>query len=1290
MTTRMISGTGTATLGATLMGAISCQAATDRSISGPLHVSRDNPRYFADAEGRVVYLTGSHTWPNLKDMGAAAPPPAFDFDGYLNFLQRWGHNFVRLWTWELSRYAYDEREIWCTPFPWLRSGPGAAKDGLPKFDLSRPDEAYFSRLRSRVETAGRRGIYVSVMLFEGHGLHASRAPWCWDGHPFHRDNNINGIDGDPGSSGRGIESQTLAIPAVTAIQEAYVRRVVETLNDLDNVLYEIANESGAYSTEWQVHLIRFIKDCERDLPKQHPVGMTFQWAKDQCGTNQTLFESPADWVSPNPAGGYRDDPPAADGRKVILNDTDHLWGIGGNPLWVWKSFLRGMNPVFMDPYVGPPESLKDKATPSWTDHLDASPKTDRKWDSIRAAMGYTRRFAGRLDLRHAEPRGDLASTGYCLAAPNSWYLVLVPGGGEVGVDLSAAPGTLRGEWFDAEVGGDLGGFSVAGGAKRTFATPCPGDTVLLLSLGGAQPATTIPFRRCVVDPEPPSDPHVKAAGDINGDGRAEIILASSHGGPLVWYDGSSARHVIATEGRWSCDAALADMDDDGHLDVVISQYAPAGRIEWYRNPGTPDAITKPWPCQVIGDIRAHDLEIGDIDGDGTLEIATRDQNKQGNRIVVWKRDAQGAWQHCELTCPEGEGLALGDVNRDGRLELVIGGRFYTSTGDILADPWTETVFAEWPVDAVVKAADLTGNGWPDIVLSRSEGHHRLCWFENPGVVGQAWVEHVIDPDVDYAHSLMVGDLDGDGRPDVITAEMHQSARRRVIVYHNRGDSSAWNRQVLSEAGSHNMCLADLNGDGLPELLGANWSGPRQPLETWEAIRSEGLHENCAMAPVRLQVSANRRFLITPDGAPFFWLGDTAWELFHRLNREEADHYLTTRARQGYTVIQAVVLAEFDGLNTPNRYGEMPLIDNDPLRPNEAYFQHVDWVVDRATELGLVVGMLPTWGDKWNQKWGRGPVVFTLENAGPYGEFIGRRYRDKPIVWIMGGDRPIENGEQLRIVRAMAKGVRKGDGGTHVMTLHPSGRSSSSRYVHSEDWLDLNMLQSGHADREFGNYEMLAQDYARTPTKPCLDGEPCYEDHPVMGKGPRNPYHGEYSVRKAAYWGLFAGAFGHTYGCHPVWQMWDGARTAVNGARTPWREALNLPGAVQMRHAKTLLLSRPFLVRIPDQSLIASPVGEGGEHLQATRSEDGAYALIYTPVPRPFTIRLEAISGDRIAAWWYDPRTGKALDAGTSVKSAIMTFTPPATGPDWVLVLDDASRGFSTPGVPWPALGVPRQ
>jgi hypothetical protein len=427
----------------------------------------------------------------------------------------------------------------------------------------------------------------------------------------------------------------------------------------------------------------------------------------------------------------------------------------------------------------------------------------------------------------------------------------------------------------------------------------------------------------------------------------------------------------------------------------------------------------------------------------------------------------------------------------------------------------------------------------------------------------------------------------------------------------------------------------------------------------------------------LKISENRRFLMHDDGTPFFYLADTAWELFHRCNRAEAELYLQDRAAKGFTVIQAVVLAEVDGLRTPNALGEVPLHDEDPARPNEKYFEHVDFIVETAASLGLIIGMLPTWGDKWNKKWGQGPEVFTPENARVYGEFLGRRYRDKPIIWILGGDRPVENETHYSIIRAMAAGITAGDGGAHLKSLHPNGGNNSSKYFHEDEWLDFNMWQSGHG-RNSANYDMIAQDYARPLIKPVLDAEPGYEDH-TAGFSIENGYLDDYDNRKALYWSVFAGACGHTYGCHPIWQMYLPGRSPFTWVRRPWTEALHLPGSGQMQHAKNLLLSRPYFSRIPDQTLIRSEIGSGSNHVQATRDENGSYAFIYVPAGKPVTIDVEKLSGETLNVFWFDPRTGNARRAESVPRSGEQEFKPPTGGPDWVLVLDDAAHNYSAPG-----------
>jgi hypothetical protein len=344
---------------------------------------------------------------------------------------------------------------------------------------------------------------------------------------------------------------------------------------------------------------------------------------------------------------------------------------------------------------------------------------------------------------------------------------------------------------------------------------------------------------------------------------------------------------------------------------------------------------------------------------------------------------------------------------------------------------------------------------------------------------------------------------------------------------------------------------------------------------------------------------------------------------------------------------------------------------------------VDAVVALAGSLGLYVGMLPTWGDKWNQKWGVGPEVFTPENARTFGEFLGRRYAGDPIIWILGGDRPIETEGHRHIVRAMAEGLRAGDGGTHLMTMHTWGPHATSEYVHEEAWLDFHTCQSGHA-RNSANWRFIDADYARTPVRPCMDAEPGYEDMADDIRNLNGGYLDDWDARKALYWSLFAGAHGHTYGCNPVWQMWAAGRQQMLYARRPWHEAMHLPGSGQMQHARNLLLARPYLSRIPDQSMIVSEIGEGAQHIRATRDSAGRYALIYVPAggiigAKEIELDLTGLRGDKVVAYWYDPRTGTAQCIGVASRQARMTFVVPQGGPDWVLVLDDAACHFAAPG-----------
>ncbi len=426
--------------------------------------------------------------------------------------------------------------------------------------------------------------------------------------------------------------------------------------------------------------------------------------------------------------------------------------------------------------------------------------------------------------------------------------------------------------------------------------------------------------------------------------------------------------------------------------------------------------------------------------------------------------------------------------------------------------------------------------------------------------------------------------------------------------------------------------------------------------------------------MRLRVSSNGHFLEYADGRPFFYLGDTAWELFHRLNREEADLYLANRARKGFTVIQAVVLAELDGLNAPNAYGDVPLKGNDPTQPNEPYFQHVDAIVDKAESLGLFFGLLPTWGSHWKLNAEGRTGIFDPEKALAYGRFLGARYKDKPVIWILGGDHNIENEQEAAVITALAQGLRQGDGGQHLITFHPRGPAQSSDRLHHADWLDFNMFQSSHGARDHDNGLFAEHDYGLQPPKPTLDGESRYETIPVgfynTGATELRRFT-DYDVRQAAYWSLLAGACGHTYGNNNVWQMWQPGRKPILGACVPWIEALDHPGAFQMGYLRRLFESRSFQKLVPAQSLILDGPRSGGAKIRAACAVDGSFAYVYSPRGEPFTMRMDIIKSSRVRVSWFDPRYGIEAHLHTSDSPGIQTFVPPTSGPgcDWLLVLE---------------------
>ena len=483
---------GLLVLGALISGCVGAPAARPPSpAAGPLRVHPDNPRYFTDGSGKVVYLAGSHTWNALYD--AFWP---LDYPAYLDFLARHNHNFMKFRAWD-SKLLYS-------PMIYRRTGPGTASDGLPRVDLEQFDPAHFGRMRERAIAARDRGIYVMIMLFETEELNgdpaasdpsrsntwAQLSPSRWAYHPYNKLNNTNGVDGGNSDNSAPATTETLANPAITRLREAYLRKVVDTVNDLDNVLFEIANEThnvkagsanvnpygtrfnphgplAPFNPDWSHHMINLIHEYEKTKPKQHPAVMTMAMG----APNKFLFQSPAEGISP---GGteHQKNPPAADGRKVVLTDPDHYGWIDwrGTRSWAWKSFTRGMNPIPLDSL---PSSIRGHNAGGWGGgDMPAMVET-------RNALGHTRAYATRMNLAAMVPCNDLSSTAYCLADPGSEYLVYQPGDGEFTVNLVARPYAY--EWFNPTAGAVAGkGRVEAAGGDRSFAAPFSGEAVLYL------------------------------------------------------------------------------------------------------------------------------------------------------------------------------------------------------------------------------------------------------------------------------------------------------------------------------------------------------------------------------------------------------------------------------------------------------------------------------------------------------------------------------------------------------------------------------------------------------------------------------------------------------------------------------------------------------------------------------------------------------------------------------------------------------------------------------------------
>ncbi|HVG96433.1 MAG TPA: glycoside hydrolase family 140 protein [Chloroflexota bacterium] len=442
----------------------------------------------------------------------------------------------------------------------------------------------------------------------------------------------------------------------------------------------------------------------------------------------------------------------------------------------------------------------------------------------------------------------------------------------------------------------------------------------------------------------------------------------------------------------------------------------------------------------------------------------------------------------------------------------------------------------------------------------------------------------------------------------------------------------------------------------------------------------------------MRVSDNRRYLVDDDGSPFFYLADTSWALFQSVSLAEAEHYLRVRRDQGFTVVMPVLVRDLEG--GERHAGGPPFVDGDATRPSERFFGHVDTIVAAANDLGLVVALLPVWGQYVAPGAdGRAPAI-TPQNARGYGEYLGRRYAARRVIWVLGGDRNPEDASFAAVWPAMAAGIKATAGGRHLMTYHPTAVASSAEWFHAAPWLDFNMWQTSTRLR-LDYCRLLLGDYNRSPVKPFVDAEVRYEhSHEVFTQPPRGVRMTPQRVRQAAYYAMLCGALGHTYGCRDVWCFYvPSDRPPDRDVDLHWRDALHLPAARQLRHWRTLFTRYPWYLLSPDQdgALVVLGSGEGNHRIQGAVAGDGSFALVYLPDDMPVWIDLNRLGGDAVDAEWFDPATGGWTFAGRHYAKSVNRFHWEANpgGQDHVLVLRVPSRAAAAEGERGRRAGAPQ-
>ena len=434
---------------------------------------------------------------------------------------------------------------------------------------------------------------------------------------------------------------------------------------------------------------------------------------------------------------------------------------------------------------------------------------------------------------------------------------------------------------------------------------------------------------------------------------------------------------------------------------------------------------------------------------------------------------------------------------------------------------------------------------------------------------------------------------------------------------------------------------------------------------------------------KLCVSDNQRYLQFENGQPFFWLGETGWLLPERLDRAEAEWYLQSCAKAGYNVVQVQTI---DGVPAYNIYGQMSNPDgwnfsNINRKGVYGYWDHLDYIIDRAADHGIYIGMVCIWGGL--VKDGK----LSVEDAKKYGTFLANRYKNKPnIIWFMGGD--IQGDIKPEVWETLATTIKSIDK-NHLMTYHPRGRYTSAKWWSKASWMDFHTFQSGHRrygqrmndknypipdNMEEDNWMYVDSTWAYKPMKPVIDDEPIYEGIP---KGLHDPNEGIWQacdVRRYAYWSVFVGSCGHTYGHNAIMQFYKPGYPSAYFNKKVWTEALEDPGFNQMKHLKRLMLAFPYFERVPDQSVILDN-GTQYDRLIATRGND--YLLVYNYTSREMKIDLRKISGDQKKVWWMDASTGQLTYLG-QYDNKVLTYRPPKTGTgieDGVLIAIDASKDY---------------